>query len=373
VGTLGNGDGKGYIYIIFLDGPTGNSGRTWQPGIDYIRLDTGTGTVAAPNGMAPPFPADVNADGKVDFIYAGDLLGDFWKFDVSKADPTLWPAATNRVALFSGGTTQPITSMAQGVLHPTGPGFILAFGTGKYLEPSDPIAAASAPFYKNQSFYGIWDKNDGTTSVSTQTVVTNRATQLFQQTINETTVNGVKFRYITGAGGAKGPNWATHLGWFMDFPDSVTTGERNVFDPAISARRLIFTTLIPKTGACDFGGDGYIMVVNPATGGIFDAPVLDANNDGVLNASDAVSGSIFASGVQTLGISMTPTVLTGGVWTQGRTETTLLRDDGVGRVKGGGNRRNTMIVPTVSGTSITMVLGAGPDSGRATWREVIRK
>jgi hypothetical protein len=32
-----------------------------------------------------------------------------------------------------------------------------------------------------------------------------------------------------------------------------------------------------------------------------------------------------------------------------------------------------MIVPSVSGTSITMVLGAGPDSGRATWREVIKK
>jgi type IV pilus assembly protein PilY1 len=74
--------GRAYLFVIFLDGPTGAS-RTWVAGTDYIKIDTGQGTVSTPNGLADPFAADTNIDGKVDYVYAGDQLGNFWKFDLS--------------------------------------------------------------------------------------------------------------------------------------------------------------------------------------------------------------------------------------------------------------------------------------------------
>ena len=380
---LGVGDGKGYIYILFLDGPKGDSGRTWRWGVDYIRLSTpATANGAAPNGMAAPYAFDSDADGDVDYIYAGDLGGNLWKFDVSDANEGLWNSAggSNRVALYAGGPTQPITTTPQVTRHPTGKGFIVNFGTGKYLEPSDPLPASGTPKFATQSFYGIWDKNDKKT-ISTQTVVTvniasKREDQLFRQTLNVTTQNGTTYRYVTGADGAKAPDWTKHLGWFMDFPDSSTTGERSVFDAMIVSRRLIFTTLIPSGGSCDFGGSSFIMIVNPVTGGQFDAAVLDANGDGMLNTKDAVTtDGAFAVGVgSSVGMTTTPRSMTGAV-AAGSTsrESTVLYNDGDGRVAGSGNRRGTLLVCGTGATCTNLMYGAGRDSGRATWREVVKK
>jgi type IV pilus assembly protein PilY1 len=369
------GDGKGYIFVIFLDGPTGNSGRTWQPGIDYIRLDTGTGNDTTPNAVAPPYTVDMNLDGKADVIYAGDLLGTLWKFDVSSTNPSLWTAATNRVALYKGDPTQPITAGVEAVIHPTSKGLILLFGTGKYLEPSDPVAAVVTPPaqpFKKQSFYGIWDKNDGKT-VSLQTVVTSPATQLFQQTIN-VDPTGV-FRYITGAGGATGPDWTKHLGWFMDFPNSAQFGERDVSTPLVVSRRLLFTTITPGTGACDGGGTSFLMIVNPSTGGGFTTAVLDVTGDGVLNSSDVVTtsggGKFFASGMQTSGIITRPALFSG---TGTRNDSTLLNNDNIGRVSGGNTSRvRNALWCNSQALCKNLKLGFGPDSGRATWREVVKK
>ncbi len=36
-----------------------------------------------PNGMSAPAPVDVDGDFIADYIYAGDLFGNLWKFDVT--------------------------------------------------------------------------------------------------------------------------------------------------------------------------------------------------------------------------------------------------------------------------------------------------
>jgi type IV pilus assembly protein PilY1 len=381
VGTT-QGDGKAYLFIIYLNGPTGNNGRTWRPGIDYVRLDTGTGTVVNPNGLAAPFTADMNVDGKVDYIYAGDLLGTFWKFDVTLAPSEgigVWSGANRRVALFTGSANQPITGAAEGGLHPTGRGLILMFGTGKYLEPSDPVAAVVTPTvptpYKKQSFYGIWDKNDSK-DISKQTTVTG-TTNLFEQTINVVAAASGTYRYMSGPttgprNGATGPDWTTDLGWFMDFPDSAQTGERNVAAPLLVSRRLIFTTILPGTGACDGGGKSFLMVVNPGTGGGFTSAIIDTNGDGVLNAADAVSEGVFATGVLADGIVSTPALFSGSGT---RADSTLLNSDNIGRVSGGTlSQLKKVVYCTSKGTCPPGPnLGFYKDDGRATWREVVKK
>ncbi|HEX5463343.1 MAG TPA: PilC/PilY family type IV pilus protein [Burkholderiales bacterium] len=339
--------GHAVLFIIFLDGPSGPN-NTWVPGTDYIKIDTGSGSTAAPDGLAAPFAADINADGKVDFVYAGDLTGQMWKFDVRSTTAADWKLAANRVVLFSAtdstSNPQPITAQAKVTLGPTGQGLMVAFGTGQYLQASD----VNPPF-KTQSFYGIWDKNDSDTTVSAQTAVTAR-TELQQQTITDTTTsNGTTFRTISNTM----PDWTTKLGWYMDFPNTDPyTGERVIYPPIIVGGRLIYTTVIPSAAACLSGGTSFLYVIDPTTGGQIPGPVLDFNGDGNLNGDDLVTDTTdYASAVQsTSGLMPTPT---------------LIRVPGQNKAIGE--------ISTSSGQLETVPLGLAGKSPRISWRELIGK
>ena len=63
-----------------------------QTGTLIQKIDTGEGTVATPNALAPPAPVDFNGDNIIDIIYAGDLYGNLWKFDVTDSSPASWTA-----------------------------------------------------------------------------------------------------------------------------------------------------------------------------------------------------------------------------------------------------------------------------------------
>ena len=40
------------------------------------------------NGLSTPVPVDLDGDRKTDLLYAGDLLGNLWRFDVRSSDST---------------------------------------------------------------------------------------------------------------------------------------------------------------------------------------------------------------------------------------------------------------------------------------------
>jgi type IV pilus assembly protein PilY1 len=377
-GCTTSSTGRAYLYIVFLDGPTG-ANNSWRLGTDYIRIDTGAGSVGTPNGLAAPFATDVNVDGRVDFIYAGDLLGNMFKFDVRSASTSAWNNASNQVILYTATTSgapalpQPITARAEGTPHPTGQGFIITFGTGKYLEPSDP----NAPFAL-QTFYGIWDKNDST-PISGQTTVSNR-TQLLQQTIS----NVSNLRVVS----TNVADWSTDttpptaddsppkdMGWFMDFPNSSTTGERSVFRPLLLAGRLIFTTLLPNTAACEAGGTSFLMIVDPFTGGRLDTAVLDTNANGQLNTADKITfggTQVYASGVQsTIGITPTPTIVRGGTVSSGTPGTGELIGTTGPLLAGSGFLMAYAIAAGSSGGNASTVIGLAATGGRVSWREIL--
>ena len=360
--------GRAYLYVIYLDGPSG-ANRTWVSGTDYIKIDTGalTGVSASsPNGLADPFAADTNVDGMIDYVYAGDLKGNFWKFNLSSSSDANWTLATNRVVLFqakdSGGTAQPITGPAEGTLHPSGTGYIITFGTGKYLEATDTTSTSV------QSFYGIWDKDDNPSDISSQTTVTARS-QLLQQTATNVTVGSTVNRVVSN----NAADWTTHRGWYMDFP---TSGERSVFRPLLLSARLIYTTLIPSGVACTFGGSSFLMVVDPITGGRIDSAVLDTSGDGKLTAADKITSggtSVYASGVQsTVGITPTPAIVIGGVSGTGTPPGSLIYGTGSSLLDGSG----LLIAYAIGGGSggrTTTILGLAAASGRVSWREVLAR
>jgi type IV pilus assembly protein PilY1 len=100
----------------------------------------------------------------VDYAYAGDLLGNLWKFDLTGATIDEWKIAyndgSNPQPLFQAknaqGYCQPITIMPDVMKHCKygSNGYIVVFGTGRYLGAAD-FADLSV-----QTIYGIWDWAD---------------------------------------------------------------------------------------------------------------------------------------------------------------------------------------------------------------------
>ncbi|MHB8455661.1 MAG: pilus assembly protein [Acidiferrobacterales bacterium] len=282
-GYNNTGSGHAVLYIVFIgDG----IGGTWSAS-SFVKIDTGVGSTTTPNGLATPAVVDVNGDNIVDYIYAGDLQGNLWRFDVTSATTSNWTSATNRSKLFvakdASGNVQPITS-APMVGSQTGGlgGYMVYFGTGKYLEPNDNTVSASTP---TESFYGIWDKAAGAT-VARSSLLKQTITDISNPSPPPTLLRSVTNTAITWNTGSGGGG-SSYLGWYADLPDS---GEMVVANPILRDGKIIFSTFVPSTDPCSPGGTGWIMELNATNGGQLPA-TFDINHDGSVDSSDQIGGA----------------------------------------------------------------------------------
>lgn len=274
-----------------------------------------------PNGLATPAPIDANGDYLVDYVYAGDLFGNLWKFDVNSTSASSWKvgygSGASPAPLFTacagtscttGATSnhQPITTRPEVGRHPTQPsGFMVYFGTGKYFETGDSSATAQT----TQSFYGVWDQNPSAAApFGRSKLQSQKITQEVSRGF-DTNKDGINDAFYNLRVTEKNPvdYPGGKLGWYMDLVDPISNqnrGERQVTDSILRNGRIIFTTLIPSTDPCDFGGTGWLMELNAETGGQPDFAVFDLNGDGLFNQSDYVDldgdgvGDVPASGKQ---------------------------------------------------------------------------
>ena len=154
--------------------------------IDTHTGGTGTMSTGQTNGLSEPFVLDADGDRIVDYVYGADLLGNIWKFDLTSPNENSWGVAfgstTSPNPLYTavepdGTTPQNITVRPTLAVHPLG-GFLVLFGTGKYIEPSDNTLPT--PVFEN-SFYGIYDNG-------TSTVPSGRS-NLVQQTVSTSPTN----------------------------------------------------------------------------------------------------------------------------------------------------------------------------------------
>lgn len=330
------GSGHAALFILFLEG--GMDGD-WTDSGDYIKIDTGVGSTATPNGLATPTPIDTDGDGDIDLAYAGDLEGNLWKFDLTDSDPSKWTKGKLFTAKDSGNKVQPITTAPLVVFHPDG-GQMVSFGTGKYLEQADLTNTDT------QTLYGIWDnKSDGSVSL-----VTGRS-KLVEQTIIPGNFNklSVDYRLTTN----KTVDYSNDRGWYMDLS---TSGERVAYNPIYRLKRSVFVTLIPdSTDPCAAGGSGWIMEVNYLTGARLDKPPFDITNDKKINQDDQFSydedndgndEKIPPTGKKLSGIPTTPTVVD---------------KDKESEVK---------IISQSTGAIGTLLEGKSVKSGRLSWRQI---
>ncbi len=257
-------------------------------------IDTGAGEPGTPNGLATPLLIDSNSDYIVDYIYAGDLLGNMWKFDVTSSNTSGWKVAGGATPrpLFTTDTGQTITSQPQASFHPDNlEGFMIFFGTGKYIEVNDNDGFGQ----DTQAFYGVWDKNlTSYTTITSGSLLTqtidNQYTQAFDTDDNGSLDETFQLRSVSD----NLIDWDVHLGWELQLipqkiensPNVSNFGERQVSNAIIRNGRVIFTTLIPSTVECEFGGTSFLMQLDFRDGSALEFPAFDLNGDGEYDGDD---------------------------------------------------------------------------------------
>lgn len=258
-----NTDAAGALFLLSLDkSPT----VKWIENVNYFKLRAPSSNTTFQNGLGTPAIV-TGAAGATRFIYAGDLQGNLWRFDFTTTMPWVEQAPLARrlfTASDAQGIRQPITVQPKVVFAPGG-GFVVLFGTGKFLEETD---AASGNF-STQSFYGVLDSTEGNYVVSGRSELIPR---VLTKSGDGFTISGGAFSYGYQQGGK---------GWYIDFMNSSTTGERSVANPLVLNGRLFFNSLIPAQNPCD-PGSGRTYVLDTLTG---------------LTTSDGVTGYLSTIGM----------------------------------------------------------------------------
>lgn len=329
-----------------------NPSVSWILSSNYYKLSTLSGTAVSPNGLSSIEPVDLDGNGTIDVIYAGDLKGNLWKFDLSSNTPSSWKVALNGVPLFSAkdgsGVAQPIVlapvtatmPVSNGATTASNTNRMVMFGTGKYIESCDKTSSCS-PESNSHSVYGIWDWG---------APVCDRRL-LLQQTLSTNVISGTTYRQATNtsiswkdytlASATANLSCSTQyssigttsgkLGWYEDLNIS---GERVVGMLNYYSKTLEYQTYIPSSDSSDIctpKDAAYILRVQYDNGGagikpkLADTvaqttdssgsykPIIGKQMGGSLGTTDFVlSGKVFSLSSSTTG----STSITG--WNLGR-------------------------------------------------------
>ena len=327
---FGNGhnsaSGTAGVYVMTVNYTTGAT--------SFRFLDTGVKSLTNKNGIDHVSSADLDGDHVTDYLYAGDFLGNVWRFDLTSSDPTKWAASSS--PMFTTTSGQPITTRltVNSVIQAVGlPRIIIAFGTGQQF----PQTLSSAATYATgtQSLYGIWDWNLSAWNAASNTdYATLPATpaqsyttaNLQSQTITTVTTastNGAISGYRTvsqnpvcwsgqavTAACPAGTN--TKFGWQLQLSSTSTTtaSEQIIFSPVVAFGTFLVNTTIPTINqvlSCTVQPpSGFTMAISAGTGG---APTTSFFATASASAGFVAANSAIISG---LGLSATgsPSIVT---------------------------------------------------------------
>lgn len=239
-------------------------------------LDTGVGGTAALNGLAPPEVTDwPSADLLVSRVYAGDLRGNLWRFDLTNlASPVI-------ARLFNGDPLRPITARPSVALDPAAPNrAVVVVGTGSYFRTGD----GGTTGVTTQTIYGIYE-SDSTAVVNTvrgdlrlQTITANAG----DVPLGSNTYAAGHLRKVSQNALAAGQK-----GWLIDLPVPGELVWREAsFVEGFGKSRVRVSTLVPEPDPCGSGRSGFRMDIDLLTGGASSDQVWDLDSNGVFTAAD---------------------------------------------------------------------------------------
>lgn len=242
------------------------------------------------NGLSGVTAVDRDGNGTADVVYAGDLKGTLWKFDLSA---TTLPTAGTALFTPATGTARPITATPSVIRHPAG-GVMVNFATGQVFDSADLSTTA------NEYIYGIRDSATATGST------------LLEPSLSEKSVTfgtlTTRVRVSTSAAAAAAGT--TPKGWRI----TLSGGERVLGGSTFTnSGRYVLTTSVPNAGTSQ---GSWLLQIDALTGERPSEPFFDLNSDGVINTtgdSDRVSHT--ESSATTM-IAPSGRFLGSGVWSQ---------------------------------------------------------
>ena len=204
------------------------------------------------------------SDNTIEQVYAGDLHGNVWRFDLSSAAAGLYPAPTLLATLTApDGTVQPITTAPRIETDIDSTGFAtrrwVFVGTGRFLDLGDLTNA------QTQTMYAL---RDGTAALPSC------INAIPVPTVCVANPNGLP---TARAGLAAITNLLTGVtiadnaaGWYFDLPGNSggagAATERVIVDPDTQAGLpiIVWATLVPTIDPCSY--QGAIYAVNYGSG-----------------------------------------------------------------------------------------------------------
>jgi type IV pilus assembly protein PilY1 len=295
----------------FADGAASAKNST----LFVIKADDGTVlkkiTATGGTGLSAPAGLDVEGDGVLDYVYAGDDSGKVWRFDLTPNDIGVeGGSAPAPVLIFDAGTTKPVIqrpaiTQVKSADGTSIVGNLVIFGTGRLLKDADRTDTTV------QTMYAVLDKMaTGATALVASSSLVERS--LESKTIlpsADTSIRSGTFRKVSPTPELDlSSDTNTSLGWFVNFP---TSSERLITSPMLLSDRLMFGTAIPLTTEKCSSGSGWLMALNPLTGSVAkgsrsrELSFIDVKLDGKSNSSDKVafdSGDAYAVGIELSGI-----------------------------------------------------------------------
>ncbi|MDG4559698.1 MAG: PilC/PilY family type IV pilus protein [Candidatus Competibacter sp.] len=236
------------------------------------KLNTGVGTSASPNGLATPAVIfDPASPSVAKYAYAGDLLGNLWKFDLSGVGGVAYGGK----ALFSakspsGNQPQPITIRPEVDVHPSLDGYLIYFGTGKYIETTDNQTAGQP----TQTLYAVWDRDNPALAPA---LLPQTRAHLLQQEIRSAgspyvvTNRQIIWHYDANPANPTNPSGTPptdHVGWYLDLIVAGNNrGEKQVTNGLLVEKKVVFNTIIPSLDVCDAGGTSNTIILDAISGG----------------------------------------------------------------------------------------------------------
>jgi type IV pilus assembly protein PilY1 len=264
----GSASGDAGIFVMTIDQTTG--AKTFY----YFS----TGESGRNDGIAYPSAADFDGDHITDFVYAGDLLGNVWRLNLTSSDPANWHMTSTPV--FTDPAGNPITTKITVSFTPPSQGtprVILNFGTGR----KTPLTLTSASQYATgtQHLYGIWDSNMASWNALNSVVYASVSSpptsiplsSLQQQTLTFNSTTGVLDGTSNTICWADQTNCSStpQYGWYVALPGA---NEQVIYNPLTYGSAFIVNTTIPPNdsplscAASTETGDTIVVSIN--TGGV---------------------------------------------------------------------------------------------------------
>jgi type IV pilus assembly protein PilY1 len=363
--------------------------------IHYI--DTGVGPSSDPtgkstvNGIAFATPADLDGDHITDYVYAGDVFGNVWRFDLTSSNPGSWGSPAQVFQASSASLLRPITTqvLVNTIPYNGSNGIVINFGTGRELQQTLTSAAGYAP--DGQLLFGVWDWNMSVWNAknSTQyysmkagTGITSGLTNLTSQTLSaltgtgagtgyNVTANTVCYGFMSNCTGTPNPSY----GWYLTL---LNTQEQFLYNATLEDGFIFINSVIPpdqqkqSTSCTQLTATGYTYSLDAAAGTFSGQAAFSLNGVGTpffVTSSPTGSGSSGGGGG--------PGTCTGPNCTTPPPTCTGANCTTTPTCTGGNSNITTLITQTQNGTGVAQQysLCAGRScacspSARLTWLEL---